>query len=1173
MALHGTVWAPIGPSPMSEGGGQDNGLVTALAVHPSNPSVLYLGTAQGGVWRSGDGGKTWTPLFDRQLSLGIGEPGGIAIDPGNTSTIYVGTSGRVGSAEPDTVRQPTAGLFKSTDGGASWIALGSGFPAGNTGNAGIFVNQNINVILVDPASGVLYLASARGVFTSSDGGQNWTAAAGISTDTRSLALDLSSPPGARILHAGVSGRGVFRSTDGGRTFSQTLSATTPAVAAALGSSSFTRVVVALAPPTSPPNANGVQVLYVTMAGPYNGTPDPVGVFLSKDQGATWTQQAATGMSGTTYGGYALDMIVDPASPGDGSHDVLYLGCLSQFKSTDSGASFTAHSVGHADTHVWTCVRPTGGGSTTVYCGCDGGLYVSPNAGLTWNPLNSGGLQTGLFYNIAIKPDATASVTVGALQDNRLQTTAGVTSPAWNATQGGDGWDIAYDGSVPPVLYGSSGGPASSIDASTDDGLTFPTSDTPPWTSADTGGFLLTPIAADPSASGILYASGLQNLWQRLGGTWRIIAAPGTSGNVDVAPASGNNVVIAAGSQVFVSTNALAATVGPPAGVTFTNITRNLPGRNVARAVFDPVDPTVIYAVLTGFDGGTGQNVFRTTVGATAWTNISPALDLPCGAIAVDGTTTPTTLYVGTDLGVIRSVDGGASWSVLDDLRFPRAPVFDLAFNAQAGVLRAATYGRGVFEFTLPVGPAIAVSLQDQLAFGVVCGGPRYLTLDVYNVGAADLVITSVQRLVGSAAFVVLPTPSVPLVIHPGAEVTFTVAYTPTGPGVADVAVIRIISNDPTAPFVDVTATGTRGAGKLATAIPDHGDFGDVCPGRHADALLTINNPGVCPLTISNMTSSSADFQVPGVASYPLKVEAQGSIDVAIRFRPVSPGAKSATIQIVSDDPAGPHALTVTGTAPAPRLTLVLADTGYFGKVCVGRFLDQPLILNNSGKCTLTVTGMTSSSPEFLMPQVLSYPIMIGPGESLPVPIRFAPTSFGAKSAALTVYSDDPAGPHIYAVSGLAPSGKLAVTGTTHFGGVTAGCCADRTISICNVGECDLRVTSVQFRRASRYWKLLHNPFPATLHAGSCLDAVIQYRATEKCPRSCELVIASDDPSAPVTLVEVLAYTICDPCPCKACCDDCRKGCCDRRHQEACCRQGYPCCCDDEVGDDRRDSIP
>src|SRR6516225_7367037 len=128
MSLKGTVWTPIGPSPMSENGGQDNGLVTAIAVNPNNTNILYLGTAQGGVWRSRDGGLNWTPLFDKQPALGIGEPAGIAIDPNDTNTIYVGTSGRVGSSEPDTILQPQAGLFKSTDAGASWIALGSGFP-------------------------------------------------------------------------------------------------------------------------------------------------------------------------------------------------------------------------------------------------------------------------------------------------------------------------------------------------------------------------------------------------------------------------------------------------------------------------------------------------------------------------------------------------------------------------------------------------------------------------------------------------------------------------------------------------------------------------------------------------------------------------------------------------------------------------------------------------------------------------------------------------------------------------------------------------------------------------------------------------------------------------------------------------------------------------------------
>ncbi len=97
-------------------------------------------------------------------------------------------------------------------------------------------------------------------------------------------------------------------------------------------------------------------------------------------------------------------------------------------------------------------------------------------------------------------------------------------------------------------------------------------------------------------------------------------------------------------------------------------------------------------------------------------------------------------------------------------------------------------------------------------------------------------------------------------------------------------------------------------------------------------------------------------------------------------------------------------------------------------------------------------------------------------------------------------SNDPAGPRTIRVSGDAPSGTLAVTGSTSFGGVKAHCCAERILSICNVGDCNLHVTSVAFKRKSRHWKLIHNPFPATLHPGSCLNVVIRYKATERCPR-------------------------------------------------------------------------
>jgi len=789
-----------------------------------------MGTAGGGMWRSIDGGVTWIPLFDRQLALGVGEPGALVIDPNNTNIVYLGASSRI-NKEP-----VVAGLFKSTDGGSSWIRRGSGYPSGNTGNANQFFNQFINVVIVDPAdTTTLYLASNTAIFRSTDGGLNWTQGNNSGGDARSLVLDTSST-GSRILYAGISGSGVFRTNDGGLNWTQILSAATPAVATAIASGTTTgigKVVVDIAPPTSPPNPSGVQVIYVSLEGtggpppPPPPTSDPVGIFLSTDQGATWSQRTANGMptgpNNGTQGGYSFHMAVDPGSPGDGVNDIIYFGTVQQVKSTDSGNNFTALTGLHPDTHAWAFVPQPSPTPSIVYSGNDGGLFKSIDGGATWTALNSGGLQTGLFYNINIKPDATGSITLGSLQDNGNFTTATAAGLAWNGTQGpADGWDVAYDGTIAGQVYGTSGfwnpAPCTRVWLSTDEGLTFPFSnEITPWgTTSDTGCYRA-PIATDPTTGGIVYVGGSQNLWQSFnsGNTWRIISPFAStfriSGHIDVSRINGNYVVIApaiaAGARVLVSTNALASTVGPPSGVTFTNITRNLPPRIVARVAFDPNDPSIIYAVLFGFNGGPGNNghVFRTSIGASNWTDISPDIDAPFSSIALDGTNTPTSIYVGTEFGVLRSVDGGSSWSVLDDIHFPRVPVLDL--ELRNGLLRAGTYGRGAFAFVNPTGPAIAVNQEHNLAFGTVRQGPQYLTLQIFNVGVQDLVIESAQRLIGSSSFSVLPTPSTPLVVAAGEHIDFTVEYRPTGAGVEETATIRIISNDPTAPFVELSATG------------------------------------------------------------------------------------------------------------------------------------------------------------------------------------------------------------------------------------------------------------------------------------------------------------------------------------------------------------------------------
>ena len=212
MSLNGTTWTPIGPSPIDQGGITANGQVTAIAVNPNNPNIMYIGTAWGGIWRTRNGGAHWTPIFDRAPSLGIGEPGGLAIDPVDTNIIYAGTSNRDGSQFSGEYTQPPAGLFKSTDGGFSWVRWVPATRRALPSNASIFFNRVINIVLVDPANHqTVYLACNSGLFVSNDGGFNWTQGVAPAGDVRSLQLDLTSPPAARILYAGVTGAGVVRS--------------------------------------------------------------------------------------------------------------------------------------------------------------------------------------------------------------------------------------------------------------------------------------------------------------------------------------------------------------------------------------------------------------------------------------------------------------------------------------------------------------------------------------------------------------------------------------------------------------------------------------------------------------------------------------------------------------------------------------------------------------------------------------------------------------------------------------------------------------------------------------------------------------------------------------------------------------------------------------------------
>jgi len=344
------------------------------------------------------------------------------------------------------------------------------------------------------------------------------------------------------------------------------------------------------------------------------------------------------------------------------------------------------------------------------------------------------------------------------------------------------------------------------------------------------------------------------------------------------------------------------------------------------------------------------------------------------------------------------------------------------------------------------GPVVAVSLQDDLQFGTVCRGPEYRTLTVSNVGTTDLMVLDVARVSGSAAFSVLPLPSTPLALTPGAEITFTIEYQPSGPALTQSATIRVTTDDALEPELDLITSATPASGSLRTVIADAGDF---------------------------------------------------------------------------------------------------------GPCCLGAFVDRPLTLVNDGPCKLTIDGLHSSDGDFVVPGVVTYPLTLAAGNSLVMPIRFQPTGLGPSAAQITITSDDPGGPRNVRMTGTAPAGKLAVSGSGLFDGVPACEHAEKTIWVANTGECRLQVSSVAFKHPSKPWELVNNPFPASLAPGASLPVVLRYHAIEQYARVRELEIVSDDPETPERLIEVLAHTVWEQCGCE-----------DRRPRCGCC-EPKRCCCDDD----------
>jgi hypothetical protein len=721
----GSPWASVGPAPLTPTDQFPNSLpaagrMTAIALHPVDSKVIFVGGALGGVWRSDDAGATWTPLTDGETSLAIGA---LAIDPGAPDTIYAGTGetpfGYLGH-----------GLLKSTDGGKSWTR-----PAGDK-----FTGAAVTGLWVDPKGGAVYLSAALaqdgrgdhcrsfyaesmdyGLWRSGDGGAGWTRLLdGYVVD---FEVDASVDP--RVLYVAwgdQTGLHAARLPVGGAP--QLLPIPDPngglvALDLAL-SPSDPKVIYAAAGDI----LAGHGMLYVSTDGGGSFAPVPGAPDHCKDQ-CTWSNSVIVDPTdaGRIYLG-GTECSVWRADGANGQAPVWRAVSMPNGVCAAGAANWKQHIV-HPDAQAL-AIDPRA--PSTLYVASDGGIHRTRDRGATWEALN-GGLSTMQLYGIC-QDSADLAHRWGGSQDNSV---VEQTADGWRALLSGDGAGCVADVTSADL-------PAPHPLLSTffaqlfvDGALTFqafPRSCSKALPGCGDRAAFAAPLARDPQVSSTVYV-GTHRVWRSTdgGGTWDPISddlTAGVGGEACNFRAAFDDYLTAlavapsAPATIYAGSAAGLVSRTGDGGGSFRNVTAApLPDRWLSALAVDAADEKVVYAAFSGFSRVTPErpgHVFRSTDGGASWSARDVPLDIPVDSLLAHPRA-PGVLYAGTDAGVLATVDGGATWVALDGL--PNVPVYGLALHEASGTLVAATYGRGVF--TRKLAPRIAVT-PPSLSIGREPGG-------------------------------------------------------------------------------------------------------------------------------------------------------------------------------------------------------------------------------------------------------------------------------------------------------------------------------------------------------------------------------------------------------------------------------------------------------------------
>ena len=669
-------WQPVGPFTHINTGSWSSGQGRVNIVHedPTNTSTIYIGTPAGGIWKSIDSGSTWTALSDNLPQIGVS---GIATDHTNPNVIYIATGDKDGS---DTY---SVGVMKSTDGGLTWNNTGLSFNNTSTYAGDILIHPTNNQIL--------WCATNIGIYKTINAGLSWTLVQAGDFAQGTIRLKPNDPS---IVYA-VSNNKFFRSTDIGSNFNQ-ISTGLPFSAG--------RMILDV----TPANSNYIYLLATSTS--Y----ELIGLFKSTDGGTTWSNVSgnSTNFLESNQAWFDLALAVSDTNP-----EEVYTGCLNIWKSSNGGINFTKinnwsspneASYTHADIHY------LGFHSNKLYCGSDGGIYVSNNGGIIFNDKTSGA-QISQFYKVSVSKQTSNNI-VGGLQDNGGHA---FSNNIWKNYYGADGMDAAISPLNQNLYYGfiQNGG---SLYISNNGGNSLSSS-----VSAPNGisGNWVTPLVIN--SIGEVFA-GYNGLYKLNGTNWvqqnTNSLGSGSLELISVDPSDDNIIYVANGSSLYKSINK---------GITFV-LTYNAPS-NITSIDVHSSDSNIVYLLTSGNNG----LALKSTDGASSFNNISSGLpSIGKNIIVHQGRHTDNPLYIGTSLGVYYIDDTMTNWEPFDT-NLPNVSVTDLEINLEDNVLIAATYGRGIWKTDIPIQiPANDIKLVQiqNPNININCGNTITPEIEVKNNG-------------------------------------------------------------------------------------------------------------------------------------------------------------------------------------------------------------------------------------------------------------------------------------------------------------------------------------------------------------------------------------------------------------------------------------------------------